>query len=224
MGKSTPYQEQLFISGPVGQLEAELSVPDTYQSGNPVAVVCHPHSLYGGSLRNKVVHILADTLTEMGVASLRFNFRGVGKSEGEFNQGQGEQEDLSAAVNWLKEHFPTAPLWLAGFSFGAFVAYRAHRRVDAQRMLLVAPPVSLFVFDRAEPVTIPWMVIQGAEDEIVPFREVENWVANQPNPPVFHLLQDTSHFFHGRLNDLRELVQQHWGRQGKWDKIYQKKQ
>jgi alpha/beta superfamily hydrolase len=212
MAKPSPYHEQLFISGPAGQLEAELSVPDAYQTGDPIAVVCHPHSLYGGSLRNKVVHILADTLTDMGVASLRFNFRGVGKSEGEFDQGQGEQEDLRATVSWLQEHFPEAPLWLAGFSFGAFVAYRAHRRVGAQRLLLVAPPVSLFIFGGSEPVTIPWLVIQGAEDEIVPSREVENWVASQPNPPVFQLMEEASHFFHGRLNDLRDLVQQNWGR------------
>ena len=212
MVKSTPYQEQLFISGPAGQLEAELSVPAAYQSGAPVAVVCHPHSLYGGSLRNKVVHILADTLTDMGVASLRFNFRGVGKSEGEFDQGQGETADLNATVNWLKEHFPAAPLWLAGFSFGAFVAYRAHRQVEAQRLLLVAPPVSMFGFGRPEPVVIPWLVIQGAEDEITPAVEVENWIASQPNPPAFHLMAETSHFFHGRLNDLRDVVQQNWRR------------
>jgi alpha/beta superfamily hydrolase len=212
MVKSSPYHEQLFIPGPVGKLEAELSVPDAYQAGDPVAVVCHPHSLYGGSLRNKVVHILADTLTEMGVASLRFNFRSVGKSEGEFDQGEGEQEDLHATVSWLQEHFPQAPLWLAGFSFGAFVAYRAHRRVGAQRLLLVAPPVSLFGFGHPQPVSIPWMVIQGSEDEITPAREVENWVASQPNSPVFHLMEDASHFFHGRLNDLRNLLLQDWAR------------
>lgn len=212
MVKPSPYHEQLFIAGPAGQLEAELSVPDAYQTGDAVAVVCHPHSLYGGSLRNKVVHILADTLTDMGVASLRFNFRGVGKSPGEFDQGQGEQDDLHAAVSWLKEHFPQAPLWLAGFSFGAFVAYRAHRRVGAERLLLVAPPVSLFGFGQPEPVTIPWLVIQGSEDEITPAEDVENWVASQPNPPVFHLMADASHFFHGRLNDLRDLLQQNWGR------------
>ncbi len=212
MVKPSPYHEQLFIAGPAGQLEAELSVPGAYQTGGVVAVVCHPHSLYGGSLRNKVVHILADTLTDMGVASLRFNFRGVGKSPGEFDQGQGEQDDLHAAVSWLKEHFPQAPLWLAGFSFGAFVAYRAHRRVGAERLLLVAPPVSLFGFGQPEPVTIPWLVIQGSEDEITPAEDVENWVASQPNPPVFHLMADASHFFHGRLNDLRDLLQQNWGR------------
>lgn len=213
MVKTTPYQEQLIITGPAGQLEAELSVPDGYQPGDPIAIVCHPHSLYGGSLRNKVVHILADTLIAMGVVSLRFNFRGVGKSEGEFDRGQGEQADLEATVNWLKEHFPAAPLWLAGFSFGAFVAYRAHWQVGAQRLLLVAPPVSLFVFGRPEPVTIPWMVIQGAEDEIIPAGEVEKWVASQPNPPVFHLMAETSHFFHGRLNDLRDVVEQNWRQQ-----------
>ena len=212
MVKSSPYHEQLFIAGPAGQLEAELSVPAAYQTGDAVAVVCHPHSLYGGSLRNKVVHILADTLNDMGVASLRFNFRGVGKSPGEFDQGQGEQDDLRAAVSWLKEHFPRAPLWLAGFSFGAFVAYRAHRRVGAERLLLVAPPVSLFGFGQPEPVTIPWLVIQGSEDEITSAQDVENWVASQPNPPVFHLMADASHFFHGRLNDLRDLLQQNWGR------------
>lgn len=212
MVKTFPYHEQLLISGPAGQLEAELSVPDYYQSGDPVAVVCHPHSLYGGSLRNKVVHILADTLTGMGLASLRFNFRGVGKSEGQFDQGQGEQEDLHAAVCWLREHFPGAPLWLAGFSFGAFVAYRAYHQVGAERLLLVAPPVTLFGFGQPEPVTIPWLVIQGREDEITPALEVENWVASQSNPPVFHLMEDASHFFHGRLNDLRNLLLQDWAR------------
>ena len=153
-----------------------------------------------------MVHILADTLTDMGIPTLRFNFRGVGKSEGQFDQGQGEQEDLKSVVAWLQARYQGAPLWLAGFSFGAFVAYRAHRTLAIERLLLVAPPVSLFVFGHPEPVMVPWMVIQGGEDEIVPAKEVENWVAAQPNPPEFHLMQDASHFFHGRLNDLRNLL------------------
>jgi alpha/beta superfamily hydrolase len=92
------------------------------------------------------------------------------------------------------------------------VAYRAYRQVEAERLLLVAPPVSLFVFGRIEAVEIPWLVIQGGEDEITPSKEVENWVASQPNPPKFYLLESASHFFHGRLNDLRELVQHEWAR------------
>ena len=211
MAKSAPNLEQVYIPGPAGQIEAVLSWTGQYRPGDPVAVVCHPHPLYGGSLRNKVVHILADTLTEMGVPSLRFNFRGVGKSEGKFDQGQGEQQDLEAVVNWLKQRFPAAPLWLVGFSFGAFVAYRAYRQVEAERLLLVAPPVSLFVFGRVETVEIPWLLIQGDEDEITPSKEVESWVASQPNPPKFYLMENTSHFFHGRLNDLRELVLHEWG-------------
>ena len=206
MAKSNQNVEKLMIPGPSGQLEAELSVPGGYVPGDPVAVVCHPHSLYGGSLRNKVVHILADTLTEMGLPTLRFNFRGVGKSEGQFDQGQGEQADLEAVVAWLQARYTGASLWLAGFSFGAFVAYRAHRIVKPEGLLLVAPPVNLFVFGAPEPMTMPWVVIQGSEDEIVPAKEVENWVAAQPNTPEFHLMQDASHFFHGRLNDLRNLV------------------
>ena len=210
MAKPNNHIERLVIPGPAGQLEVELSEPETYPAGGPVAVVCHPHSLYGGSLRNKVVHILADTLTEMGLPTVRFNFRGVGQSEGKFDQGQGEQEDLQSVVSWLRERYEGAPLWLAGFSFGAYVAYRAHRNLDVERLLLVAPPVSLFVFGQPEPVTIPWIVIQGSEDEIVPAMEVENWIAGQPNPPEFHMMQDASHFFHGRLNDLRDLVLTGW--------------
>jgi alpha/beta superfamily hydrolase len=206
MAQSPDHIEKLVIPGPGGQIEAELSVPGEYVSGGPVAVVCHPHSLYGGSLRNKVVHILADTFTDMGLPTLRFNFRGVGKSEGQFDNGQGEQKDLESVVTWLQAKYVGAPLWLAGFSFGAFVAYRAHRALEPERLLLVAPPVSLFVFGSPAPVTIPWVVIQGSEDEIVPAVEVENWVVAQPNPPEFYMMQDASHFFHGRLNDLRNLV------------------
>ncbi len=213
MAQATSSHEPLLIPGPAGQIEAILGLPEVYQPGDPVAVVCHPHSLYGGSLRNKVVHILADTLIGMGIPSLRFNFRGVGKSAGEYNQGEGEQADLEAVVKWLKNRFATAPLWLAGFSFGAYVAYRAHRPVGAQRLLLVAPPVSLFGFGQTEPVRIPWLVIQGSEDEITPFRDVESWVTSQPNPPKFHLMAEASHFFHGRLNELRDLVQQEWAGQ-----------
>lgn len=206
-------QETFFIPGPAGQLEACLSLPDDYRPGGPVAVVCHPHSLYGGSLSNKVVYILAETFTAMGLPTLRFNFRGVGKSAGRFDEGRGEQADLQAAVDWLRGRYPEAPLWLAGFSFGAYVAYRAHRAVDAARLLLVAPPVSLFDFGPPQPVTIPWMVIQPGADEVVDVEAVKAWVASQPEPPEFHILEGASHFFHGRLNELRALVRERWGPQ-----------
>ncbi len=200
----------LFLPGPAGRLEACLNLPAAWDGG-PVAVVCHPHSLYGGSLSNKVVYILAETFTALGLPTLRFNFRGVGKSEGSFDQGRGEQADLQAAVDWLRTRYPDAPLWLAGFSFGAYVAYQAHRAVGAARLLLVAPPVDLFDFGPPQPVSIPWLVIQPGDDEIVDVEAVRAWVAAQPNPPEFHLIEGASHFFHGRLNDLRALVRERWG-------------
>ena len=203
--------EKTFIPGPAGQLEAVLQLPDSPQSPAAIAVVCHPHSLYGGSLRNKVVHVLADTFTEMGLPTLRFNFRGVGQSEGMFDQGEGEQADLAAVVDWLRGRWPDTPLWLAGFSFGAYVAWRSFRQVDASRLLLVAPPIGMFDFGPPEPVSIPWLVVLGSADEIVDPDAVRDWVRARPTPPMFVELEGASHFFHGRLNDLKVVVREQWG-------------
>lgn len=206
-----PRIEKTFIPGPAGQLEAVLHLPDNPEPPAAIAVVCHPHSLYGGSLRNKVVHILADAFTEMGLPTLRFNFRGVGKSGGRYNQGEGEQADLGAAVAWLRNRCPGAPLWLAGFSFGAYVAWRAHREVDAARLLLVAPPVGMFDFGPPESAPVPWLVILGSADEIVDPDAVRDWVNARPGSPEYVELEGASHFFHGRLNDLSAVLRQRWG-------------
>ena len=197
------------LPGPVGPLEAVLDGADVGEdeaAPPAIGVVCHPHSLHGGSLNNKVVYTLARTFVELGVPTLRFNFRGVGRSAGEFDAGRGEQADLAAAVAWLRERCPGSPLWLAGFSFGSFVAWQAHRNVHAARLLLVAPPVNLFDFGPPHPVAIPWCVIQGAEDEIVPVDAVRQWIAAQPTSPHYIELPDAGHFFHARLNHLREAV------------------
>jgi len=201
--------EEILIPGPAGQIEALLSHP---VAGEPaaIAVICHPHPLYGGSLTNKVVHILGSAFLKMALPVLRFNFRGVGASEGEFDGGEGEQADLEAAVAWLRQRYPGRPLWLAGFSFGAFVAYNAHRQLDAARLLLVAPPLRLFEFGDLRSVEIPWMVVQGSNDEVVSADAVQHWVQNQPRPPVFEMVEGASHFFHGRLNDLRQIVLKNW--------------
>ena len=195
------------IPGPAGLLEAVLDLPDEMAEVPPaIAVVCHPHSLHGGSLNNKVVYMLAKACVQLGVPALRFNFRGVGRSEGEFDSGRGEQADLAAAAGWLRERLPGAPLWLAGFSFGSFVAWQAHEAVHAARLLLVAPPVDLFDFGPPREVAIPWCVIQGSDDEIVSADAVRQWLAAQPTPPEYSELPGAGHFFHGRLNELRESV------------------
>ncbi len=202
---------KLLIPGPVGQLEAILAESEDPGAHPAMAVICHPHPLYSGSMQNKVVHILASTLGKQGLPTLRFNFRGVGQSEGEYDEGRGEQADLAAAVRWMREQYPGRPLWLAGFSFGAYVAYLAHKDVQAEQLLLVAPPLQLFEFsETAGPVTVPWLVIQGAKDEIVSAEAVTQWVQSQPNHPEFYLMDGASHFFHGKLNDLRDVLLEYW--------------
>lgn len=202
--------EELLVPGPAGVIEVLTSCPECYQGTNPIVIICHPHPLYGGSLQNKVVHILAETFNAMGMLSISFNFRGVGKSAGHFDHGVGETDDLSAVVAFFRERHPQAPLWLAGFSFGAYVALRGHQRVAAARLLLVAPPVTMFDFATLPEVEIPWMVIQGGQDEIISPEAVSHWVAARSNPPDYCWMADADHFFHGRLNRLRESLVTRW--------------
>ncbi len=204
--------EELLLPGPAGNIEVSTSCPVAITGDFAVVVICHPHPLYGGSMANKVVHTLSGAFNDMKVFTLRFNFRGVGQSEGQFDQGRGEADDLYAVVQWVRDRYPSASLWVAGFSFGAYVAMRAQPVVNAQRLLLVAPPVSLFDFGRLAPVTVPWMVIQGGQDEIVDSRAVIKWVQQQPCRPLFRLMADADHFFHGRMGRLRRAVESNWSR------------
>jgi len=203
--------ENFLIPGEAGSLEAVLAQPEVFVPGDPIAVICHPHPLHGGSMANKVVHIVSSTLNQMGVVTLRFNFRGVGHSSGRFDNGKGEAQDLMAAAEWLKQRYPLSPLWLAGFSFGSFVAFSSYKEVQAARLLLVAPPVTKFEFPGiASPVTIPWMVIQGGKDDVVSPQEVSVWAQRQPNPPHYEWFADADHFFHGRLNHIRNAIKNQW--------------
>lgn len=203
--------ENFLIPGPQGGLEALLAQPDDFQQGNPIAVICHPHPLYGGTMANKVVHIIADAFNRLGVATVRFNFRGVGHSAGRYDNGNGEIDDLAAVVNWFKERYSGSPLWLAGFSFGSFVAFSGHQQVDAERLLLVAPPVGRFPFDPGQCVNIPWMVIQGGKDDVVSPQDVSVWVQRCQNAPRYEWLADADHFFHGQLIRIRETIMEQWG-------------
>lgn len=198
------------INGPAGNLELLVEEPEHSVAGSPIALICHPHPLYGGTLQNKVVHILAKSCLALGMPAIRFNFRGVGQSEGHFEHGLGEQQDCIAVATWARQHYPDRPIWLAGFSFGSFVAYQAFAAIKAQRLLLVAPPVGLFQFQPMDNISIPWCVIQGKDDEITPPASVEAWVNSQAIRPEFFYLDGVSHFFHGKLNVLREIVVGIW--------------
>lgn len=201
---------QLLIDGPAGQLELQVNYADSCPGSRPVAIICHPHPLYGGSLTNKVVHMIGRAINELELAAVRFNFRGVGKSAGSFDDGRGETEDLEAVVRWVREQYPASPVWLAGFSFGAYIALKGHQRVGAEKLLLVAPPVTLYDLSDVPSIDIPWWVIQGGQDEVIDPQAVDRWVKQHPTPPIYEWYEPGSHFFHGQLNYLRDFVKRVW--------------
>ena len=200
-----PSTERVTIAGPAGNLEALLEIP-AGADGTRVAVVCHPHPVYGGTMTNKVVHILAKTFTERGVPAVRFNFRGVGASAGAYDEGEGETQDAFAVIDWALQRFPGAGLWVAGFSFGGAIAVRAAVARNAKRLVTVAPAVHRFAVDGAQLPQCPWLLVQGDSDELVNASEIQRWVATIAHPPRLVVLPGVEHFFHGRLNDLRSVV------------------
>ena len=201
-----PSPEKVVIAGPAGPLEALCEVPESY-AGRDCAVVCHPHPLYGGTMQNKVVHSAARALQERGFATLRFNFRGVGASAGSFDDGRGETLDAVAACDYALARWPGARLTLAGFSFGAFVAYQAVALRPAVRLYTIAPPVGRFDFASHPAPRIPWIVIQGDRDELVDHDQVLAWARSAAPPPTVVTIAGAEHFFHGRLSELKDAVQ-----------------
>jgi alpha/beta superfamily hydrolase len=206
-----PSPEKLAVAGPTGLLEALVEVPEGFD-GRDCAVVCHPHPLHGGTMQNKVVHTTARAMQERGFATLRFNFRGVGASQGSFDDGRGETDDALAVIDAALARWPGSRLTLAGFSFGSFVAYCAAGRRPAVRLYTIAPPVGRFDFERFPVPAVPWIVIQGDHDELVDHRRVLEWTRQLSPPPVVEILAGAEHFFHGRLHELKDRVQAHLGR------------
>lgn len=205
----------LFLAGPAGRIEAALDAPEGDVPARPLlAILCHPLPTEGGTMHNKVVTMAARALRECGATTLRFNFRGVGQSEGTFDDGEGELADLRAVAAWARAQHPDKTLWLAGFSFGAWVSLRLANELQAAALISIAPPVGRsWDFSGIEPPAGPWLVIQGDADEIVEPQAVYDWVASLPRPPELVRMPDTSHFFHRKLMDLRGAVKngvRHW--------------
>ena len=201
-----PSQQQFTIEGPAGGLEALLESP---QDAEPVAlaVVCHPHPVHGGTMQNKVAHTLARSFLGVGAAALRFNFRGVGKSDGVFDNGEGEVADVLAAVGWLRGQAPELPLWLSGFSFGAAMAIKAAASCHPDGLVSIAPAVSRFAGGLADQPDCPWLILLGDNDELVDVEETISWVNELDPGPELEVFPDTEHFFHGKLPMLRKAVE-----------------
>ena len=187
-----------FIAGPVGRIECAVDSPDASAVG--IALIAHPHPLYGGTLDNKVVQTLARAFVELGYEAWRPNFRGVGETEGSHDEGRGELEDLAAIVAHLKP----SRLALAGFSFGAGVQVMLAQRVKAERLVLVGVAVNRFQLPHVQPGTV---VIHGEQDDTVPLAAVFDWARPQDLPVI--VLPGAEHFFHRKLHILRGLVRAH---------------
>lgn len=196
----------LLLPGPAGLLEVAVERPQPELARPGTAVICHPHPLHGGTMHNKVVTMLARSLGELGLNTVRFNFRGVGQSEGHYDEGRGETLDLLAVAEWVRQTRPDDALWLAGFSFGSYVALLAARHLPLRQMISVAPPVGRWDFSAAIPPHCPWLVIQGEDDEVVAPQAVFDWVEQMSEKPTLVRMPDTGHFFHRRMMDLRGVV------------------
>jgi uncharacterized protein len=196
-------ETEISITGPAGSLEALVSDADAARA---VAVICHPHPQHGGTMHNKVAHTLARTFAALGLATIRFNFRGVGASAGSYADGLGEVDDAVAVLDFAQQRWPGAALWLGGFSFGGMIAIAAAARRPVERLVSVAPPVyRLDIAILAQP-KCPWLILLGDEDELVDVDAVIAWVNELEPGPQLIVLEGVDHFFHGRLTQLKDSL------------------
>jgi alpha/beta superfamily hydrolase len=207
--------ERLTIPGPVGDLETLVELPGEVAAGDvtQVGVVCHPHPLHGGTMTNKVAHMLAKSFNAAGMVAVRFNFRGVGASAGAYAEGNGETLDALAVIDWAQARWPNARIAVAGFSFGGAVAICAASARPVHRLITVAPAVDRVDVSTAQLPQCPWLVVQGEADEVVAADHVRAWMEALPQVPELAFLPDIGHYFHGRLNDLKRVVLEWLARQ-----------
>ena len=195
-----------FLQGPAGKLEAILWTPT--RAGVPtIAVFCHPHPLFGGTLHNKVVYQAAKSLDALGISVLRFNFRGAGLSAGAHDRGQGERGDVQAAIDFLAQEFPNVSLLVGGFSFGSWVGLRvgcADARV--KELIGLGMPVNNSDFSYMEKCSKPKLIVQGMNDEHGTPEKLEPVVARIPGDTRIAFVQGADHFFTGHLDQLNQAI------------------
>ncbi|WP_032828606.1 alpha/beta hydrolase [Pseudomonas sp. GM60] len=196
------------IDGPVGQLEA-LYLDIEQPRG--IALICHPNPVQGGTMLNKVVSTLQRTARDAGLITLRFNYRGVGASEGSHDMGTGEVDDAQAAAAWLRAKHPDLPLTLFGFSFGGFVAASLGGRLEAKgeqlkHLFMVAAAVTRLNGYDLLPVNCPLTLIQPETDEVIAPQAVYDWSEKLDRPHELLKVAECGHFFHGKLTDLKDLI------------------
>jgi uncharacterized protein len=210
--------ERLAVDGPAGRIEIAVDHPSVFpteglpeEAARGIALVAHPHPLFGGTLDNKVAQTLARTFAELGYVAVRPNFRGVGASEGAHDHGDGETDDLVRVADWALSRFGPLPVALAGFSFGAYVQTRVAKRIETERLVLVGVPHGMVTDGRTyrtETVPPDTVVIHGEFDETAPLANALDWARPQELPVV--VVPGADHFFHRRLNIIRDVIKRQW--------------
>ncbi|MDN4056607.1 alpha/beta fold hydrolase [Massilia sp. YIM B02769] len=208
------FSKKFYLTGLAGKMECLLDLPEDAPRG--IALVAHPHPLYGGTMENKVTQTLARTFVSLGYATARFNFRGVGESEGEHDRGHGEVDDMQVMLNHMREQYPGLPVALSGFSFGTFVQAQLHARLAAEgnegdkaieRMVLVGTAAGKWPMPAVPEDTI---LIHGEQDDTITLQMVFDWARPLEIPVV--VIPGADHFFHRRLNPIKNIVTQMWRR------------
>ena len=205
----------VIITGPEGRLEGRYH--HSKSPNAPIALLLHPHPEHGGTMNNKVIYQMYHAFARRGFSTLRFNFRGVGRSQGQFDRGEGELSDAAAALDWMQGHNPNASgCWIAGFSFGAWVGMQVlMRRPEIDGFISVAPPANMFDFSFLAPCPSSGMIIQGAEDDIVPREAVDKLVdklSSQRGIEIdYRVIKGANHFFGEHMDELIAHVDDYLG-------------
>ena len=208
------HTQPFFLTGAAGQLECALDLPDAEQFGSPrgIALIAHPHPLFGGTMDNKVVHTLARAFVALGYAAARMNFRGVGQSAGVHDEGRGETDDMALLLQHMQQQYPGVPFALAGFSFGTFVQSQLQQRLIAQgtpaeRLVLVGCAAGKWAMPEVPANTI---LIHGEFDDTIPLSAVLDWARPQDLPVI--VIPGADHFFHRKLQHIKNFVVEMWHR------------
>ena len=197
--------ETFLLDGLSGRLE--IMTTQAKSERRITGIICHPHPLYGGTMHNKVVTTVAKAFEQLGVKTVRFNFRSVGKSEACYDNTLDETDDLKAILGWVTEVCPSDEIWLAGFSFGSYVATKvANTDLNIKQLITVAPTVNNYDYQSVKNITCPWLVVLGSQDEFVPLEEVGVFIKQSPASMRCVVIEGASHFFHGSLIKLRAVL------------------
>lgn len=202
------HTQYFFIQGTIGKLECAVDFPDNVQFPAPraLALVAHPHPLFGGTMDNKVTQTLARSFVQLGYIAVRMNFRGVGKSEGAYDDGRGETDDMAILLDNLRQRYPDLPIILGGFSFGTFVQAQLQQRLAAQgitvqQLVLVGTATSKWPIPEVPENTL---LIHGESDEVIPLQSVFEWARPQSLPVI--VISGSDHFFNRKLQQIKQFV------------------